>query len=272
MKDLRVALVQLASRPGDVHWNTDRIAAFAAEAAMSEVDIVCFPELAVTGYGRSAAMRALAEPVPGPTSQRLEDIARKTGVTVMAGLLEATRSGAVLNTHLVVTPLGLSAKYSKTHVPINERPAFGAGDHRVVFEHAKARCGVLICYDAHFPELSSVLTEDGAEVLFVPHASANGEGRREKVERWMRFLPARAYDNGVFVAVCNPSGTTSDGEQSPGIALVLDPFGRIVAMTEGSEEQMLVADLRAALLVEARGDVNGFMREYRRPELYVPRR
>lgn len=268
MQDLRIALVPMASRPGDLPANLDRIAALAAEAGAMGAEIVCFPELSVTGYGRTAAMRRLAEPIPGPSSRRLEVIARETGVTVLAGLLEATPSGAVLNTHLVCSPAGLLGRYSKTHVPPNERPAFDAGDARLVVEHPSARYALEICYDAHFPELTSALALDGAELIFMPHASAGGEGRAAKIDRWMRFLPARAYDNGVFVAVCNPTGTTVEGEVLPGIAFVLDPDGRVLASSDTDDETILIADLPAASLASARGDPNGFVLDQRRPSLY----
>lgn len=232
-------------------------------------EIVCFPELAVTGYGRTSAMRRLAEPLPGPSSRRLEAIARDAGVTILAGLLEAAPSGAVHNSQLVCGPDGLLGRYRKIHVPLNERPAFDAGDGRLVFSHPAARCGVLTCYDAHFPELSTALALQGAEIIFMPHASAAGEGRTAKIERWMRFLPARAYDNGVFVAVCNPSGMTADDEPSPGIALVIDPTGTVLGMTDTGAEDILIVDLAAASLASARGDENGFFLDQRRPELYA---
>jgi N-carbamoylputrescine amidase len=267
VQDLRIALVQMASQRGDVSANLDRIASLTEAAASMGAGIVCFPELSVTGYGRTAAMRRLAEPIPGPSSRRLEAIAGETGVTVLAGLLETGPSGAVWNTHLACGP-GPLRRYRKTHVPLNERPAFDAGDARLVVEHASARYAVEICYDAHFPELTSALALDGAEVIFMPHASAGGEGRAAKVERWMRFLPARAYDNGVFVAVCNASGTTVEGEVLPGISFVLDPLGRLLASGETEGEEILVADLPAASLASARGDPNGFFLDQLRPSVY----
>lgn len=268
MRDLRIALVQMASRPGEPHVNLSRIADHCDEAMSRGAAIICFPELAVPGYGRSAATRAYAESIPGPSTRELEHTAQRTGLTILAGLLERGPDEAVFNTHVVVGPTGLLTRHRKTHVPINERPAFDAGEDWQLFDHPDARCGLQICYDAHFPELSAVMAADGAEVLFIPHASAGEETRQEKLDRWLRFLPARAYDNGAFVAVCNATGTTFDGEALPGMAFVLDPLGRIVAITEGVEEQQLVVDLDATLLGEARGDPNGFFLDYRRPGLY----
>jgi len=268
MDDLRLALVQLESKVGDTRGNLWRIGEFAREAAGKGASIVCFPELSVTGYGQSVSMRSHAEPVPGPATAALVGLARQQNITIVAGLLESGPAGSVLNTQLTVDGTGVLGRYAKTHVPAIERPAFDPGIDVSVVEHPRARVGVQICYDIHFPELSALMCDAGAEVLLVPHASGGEESRSDKLDRWMRYLPARACDNAVYVAVCNATGRTAEGAPLYGIAAVIDPFGRMVAITETSSETVLTVDLSAQVLAAARSDPNGFLRTYRRPDLY----
>jgi N-carbamoylputrescine amidase len=174
----------------------------------------------------------------------------------------------VLNTQVVVGPTGLVGVYAKTHAPRIERPAFDLGDDLLVFAHEKVTFGIQICYDIHFPALSSAMAGAGAELVLSPHASAGVEERADKVARLMRYLPARAYDNAMYVAVCNASGTSAEGEALPGICLLIDPHGRMAAISGSAAEEMLVVDCPARPLADARGDANGSFADDRRPDLY----
>ena len=210
MQDLRIAMVQMNSRVAEHERNLATIARFTEQAAAQDVDIVCFPELCVCGYNVGDPSTLEPEPLKGDSLRRLEVISGDHEITVLAGFLERDVSGIVYNTQVICGPQGYVGHYRKTHVPDVEIGTFCHGDALPVFEHAKARYGIEICYDSHFPEVSTILAGKGAEVIFLPHASP-GENREEKRTRWMRFIPARAYDNSVFIAICNPVG---DGEQS----------------------------------------------------------
>jgi predicted amidohydrolase len=193
-------------------------------------------------------------------------------------MAEKAPSGVIYNTQIVATPGGLAGKFRKLHVNQDEISFFSYGSELAVFSIPKANFGIEICYDSHFPELSTSLALMGGEVLFFPHASGNGTGfdpqewerREEKRERWLRYLPARAYDNSVFVVICNQVGENGGGNSFPGICLILDPKGRIVAETKTSDEEMILADLKAADLVHVRKHMRShFFLHYRRPELYT---
>jgi predicted amidohydrolase len=262
-------MVQMTSRVGDVVGNIARIEAFLREAAARSVDIVCFPELSVSGYNAGNTSLPEPEPIPGPSTDALMALARRHSVTFLAGLLERGANGVVYNTQLVLWPDGGFDTYRKTHVPTTEIGTWSQGAELGVFSHPKARFGVEICYDSHFPEVSTALAERGAELLLLPHASGGPETVEEKRARWLRYMPARAYDNTVYAAVCNQVGDNGAGRCFAGVTFVCDPLGRVIAeASHGDQEEMVVADLKASSLQEARQVPVAFYRHFRRPELY----
>lgn len=209
MEKVRIALVQMQSRFGATKENIEKIAAFVREAAGRKADLVCFPELCIHGYDREKA-RLAAETIPGDSSLAISSLAGDTGVIVLAGMAEQASSGKPLITHLVAFPDGTLCKYRKTHLGKSERPYFTAGDEFPVFSTGKARFGIQICWDLHFPEVTTVFSLKGAEIIFAPHASPSIVGDREGI--WLKYLPARAYDNAVFVAACNLVGDGGSGQ------------------------------------------------------------
>ncbi len=272
MQDLRIALVQMSSRVGDTSANLAKIERFAGEAAAQRVDIVCFPELCVCGYNAGDTSVPDPELLSGDSVQKLEKIGRGSGVTLLAGLLERDLSGIVYNTQVICSPDGRVGHYRKTHVPTSEIGTWRHGSELPVFAHPKARYGIEICYDSHFPEVSTILAEKGAEVLFLPHASSrSGETATGKKERWLRYVPARAYDNAVFVAICNQVGDNGAGRHFAGVTFVCNPLGEVVAEAQSNrEEELVIADLKSSELAKARSEAELFFRHFRRPELYVP--
>ncbi|MCP4692284.1 MAG: hypothetical protein GY859_29840, partial [Desulfobacterales bacterium] len=124
------------------------------------------------------------------------------------------------------------------------------------------------CYDAHFPELSTHMAVNGADLIFIPHASPRGTSA-EKYESWMRHLTARAYDNGVFILACNQTGDNEQGLDFPGLAMVLAPTGKILGKDVSGKEVIMVADLKAADLERVRAHRMAYFLPHRRPDLYA---
>ncbi|MCH7739229.1 MAG: nitrilase [Chloroflexi bacterium] len=268
MLDTRVAMVQMRCEVGNADRNIAAISEFVDEARRQDVDIVCFPELGVSGYNAGDTSAPVPEPIPGPSSRKLEAIAVEKKQTFLAGILERDAGGIVYNTQIAFGPSGTVGMYRKTHVPTAEIGTWSQGSDLPVFEHPKARYGLEICYDSHFPEVSTALANRGAEIIFLPHASG-GETPEEKYERWLRYVPARAYDNGVFVGICNQVGNNGAGREFAGVTFICDPRGRVIARAEsGDRDEMVVADLKAEDLAEARSEPETFFRHFRRPEVY----
>lgn len=270
MKETRIALVQMQSKTGLVNENMKKIEWFIHEASRKNVDIICFPELCVQGYNREKA-QLTAETIPGETSNAISKMAQEAGLIVLVGIAESSGAGKPYITHLVAYPDGSIQKYRKTHLGKSEIPYFTPGDEFPVFSCRKANFSVQICWDLHFPEMSTILSLRGAEIIFAPHASPTIVGDRRDI--WLKYLSARAYDNAVFVAACNLVGESGEGQSFCGGALVIDPKGNVVAEAFNGREEMLVVDLDPTLINTIRGKQaktmrNSFYLDCRRPELY----
>lgn len=268
MKDIRIAAVVFNSRVGNIPGNLERISFWTRKAAHAGASIVCFPELSVTGYTIKKDIRDAAETIPGLASEFLLTLAREESITVLAGLAEKDAQNQIYATHLVVSPHGITGIYRKTHLGPPEHGLFSAGDIAPVFESHGVSFGVQLCYDAHFPELTTTMALQGAEVIFIPHASPHGTPD-EKRTSWMRHLPARAYDNSLFVVACNLCGENSGGLSFPGVGMVLGPSGNILQSYTGEEEQMILADLKARDLDDVRSHRMKYFLPNRRTKVYA---
>jgi predicted amidohydrolase len=270
MKDIRVAAVQMQAIAGQTKENLAKIIMYSEEAAARKVDVLCFPELCVQGYNRETA-RIMAETIPGESSEAISQLARKKNITILAGIAEKSAAGLPYITQLAAFPDGTIKKYRKTHLGKSELPYFTPGEVLPVFNSDKAIFGVAICWDLHFPEVTTILALQGAEIIFAPHASPSIVGDRKGI--WLKYLTARAYDNSAFLVACNLVGNGGGKQQFCGGALMLDPKGNIIAEAFDNREGLLVADFDAALINTIRQKKSGSMRNSfylaaRRPELY----
>jgi len=301
MKPIRAAAVQFEHAPGDKATNLRTIDQFVQRAIRQDVDLLVFPECCITGYWHlrklsRAELVALAEPVfSGPSSRHLSTLSLLSGMTIGAGLVEIDADGTLYNTYVVAMPDGRFQRHRKLHCFISAHMT--SGSEYTVFDDAAHGCriGVLICYDNNIGENVRVTALKGAEVLLAPHQTGGcdspdphtmglvdkalwdnrhadpeaieAELRGPKGRGWlMRWLPTRAHDNGLFLVFSNGVGV-DDNEIRTGNAMVLDPYGRILAETCKAGEDMVVADLDVSLLEVSTG--RRWIKT-RRPELYEP--
>ncbi|MBU0986394.1 MAG: nitrilase [Proteobacteria bacterium] len=267
MQDIRIAAVISNSPVAKTRKNLDDMFKWVFAAKKEGADIVCFPELNVTGYSSLPEIKDAAQPVSGPTTQKLLHLAQREKIIILAGIVERDAMDRVFVGHLVIKPDGFLGVYRKLHIAPPERSVFTAGDQIPLFDAQGARFGIQLCYDAHFPELSTDMAVNGAEIIFMPHASPRGTPE-EKYRSWMRHLPARAYDNSLFVIACNQTGENNKGLEFPGLAVVIGPSGKIIAKDVSGREGILIADLKAADLNRVRKHKMRFFLPNRRPELY----
>jgi predicted amidohydrolase len=299
-RTLRVASVQIESLPADKDANFQKMERFVEQAAAAGAKLAVFPECCVSGYWfirnlTPEALASLAEPIPeGPSTQRLIEMARRHGMTIGAGWVEAADDGAYYNSYVVAMPDGTYRRHRKIHA--FEHALVKCGSEVTVFDLPDGfRAGLLICYDCNVIENVRMAALAGAEVLIAPHQTGavrsknphlmgiidravwdRREGDPEAIERefrgdkgrgWlMRWLPSRAHDNGIFLIFSNGVGVDDD-EIRTGNAMILDPYGRILAETWKADDEMVIADLDAALLADATG--HHWIRA-RRPDLYGP--
>ena len=267
MKDIRIAAAITNSPVGKIDENLSGMIDWVHRAKAGGAELICFPELNVTGYCNKKELAAIAQPIPGPITDKLTDLAKDAEMAILAGMAEKSESGALFASHLVVEPKGVTGVYRKLYLAPPERPIFSAGDSVPVFSVHDVRFGIQLCYDAHFPELSTEMAARGIDILFLPHASPRGEAA-EKHRSWMRHLTARAYDNSVFVVAVNQVGENCNGLHFPGNAVILDPSGETISKDLSSREGLIFADLKAAALDHVRGHEMRYFLPNRRPELY----
>lgn len=243
MKDVRVATAMMPSEINKTAQNMKIMHDFICKAYASDVQILCFPELNITGYCNRDAIRDIAEPIPGPSANQLCAFAKTYNMTILAGLAEIDQEKIYI-THLVAFSNGSMGKYRKTYLGPPEKNIFSNGNVATVFQMKGLCMGVQLCYDAHFPELTTLMNASGAEIIFIPHASPHGTSE-QKYKSWMRHLPARAYDNSIFIIACNASGTNCVGLTFPALSLAFDPSGNLIKKSFTPDDLMIV-DLKVS--------------------------
>ncbi len=194
-------------------------------------------------------------------------MAQDTEAVILAGMVERDANRRLFASHLVVSPTGISGIYRKLHIAPPEHAVFSRGKQVPLFNILDVKLGIQLCYDAHFPELATRMAVDGADVIFMPHASPRGTPQ-EKLDSWMRHLSARAFDNGVFIVACNQVGKNQKGLVFPGLAVVVGPSGNVLQDETTGREGMLVRDLKADELSAVRDHKMRYFLPNRRPELF----
>ena len=292
---MNLAVAQFQPKDGDKSYNLSVIRNLTKKAKSKGADVISFHEMSITAYTFTKDLTLqeitdLAEEVPsGHSTQALIAIATEFDMPVLAGLVEK-ENGKIYNTYICVTRDGMIAKHRKLHTFIS--PYMTPGDDYCVFDLLGWRCGILICYDNNVVENVRATAILGAELIFAPHVTGctpsamphrgyvdhkyweNRENdpvslRLEfdgpKGRRWlMRWLPARAYDNGVYYAYTNPIGY--DGDQlKNGNSMILDPYGEVLSEIKSFED-----DITISKLTKDKIQLSGGWRykNARRPELY----
>jgi predicted amidohydrolase len=267
MKNVKVAAVCMRSEIGCANANLERIEALVQTASDKGAEIICLPELCVTGYSLGDPMAAYGNLSPRDAIRLLDRMGRNMGRVLVAGLVEPADHGRPYISQLVLGAEGLLGTYRKTHLSPPESARYRPGAALPVFSAGEVVFGVQLCYEAHFPEISTVMALKGADILFLPHASPRGEPA-EKLDSWMRHLTGRAFDNGVFVVACNQVGRNREDLIFPGVAVIIGPDGRVMESYAGDEENVLYAELREEDLKQVRDHRMRYFLSRRRPELY----
>lgn len=253
---LTIGLVQMAMGD-DPAENLARARAGVEAAARDGAGLICLPELFRTHYFPRAEREAafeLAEPLPGPTTRALGEVARKHGITILAPLFERRAAGLYHNTVAAIGPDGdVSGLYRKMHIPDDpgyyEKYYFTPGDLGFrAFDAAGARIGALVCWDQWFPEAARLTALAGAQILFYPtaigwHPGEKAEYGDAQLAAWQTMQKSHAIANGVFVCAVNRvghEGPKDGGLEFWGHSFVCDPFGTVIAEAGQGEETLVV--------------------------------
>jgi N-carbamoylputrescine amidase len=262
------------------------------DAASQGAKIVCLPELFQTQYfcqREDTSLFDLAEPVPGPTSTKLSETAKRLGIVLIASLFEKRAAGVYHNTAAMFDADGsLRGLYRKMHIPDDplyyEKYYFTPGDLGFrAFDTNVGRVGTLVCWDQWYPEGARLTALQGAHVLFYPtaigwHPAEKAEFGATQHDAWRTIQRAHAIANGVYVAVVNRVGfETGDvrGNSAPGAGLefwggsfLCDPFGKVIVEGSHNKEEVLVGEVDLKALEDIRRNWP-FLRD-RRIDSYAP--
>jgi N-carbamoylputrescine amidase len=237
------------------------------EAGNKGVNVLCLQEIFYGPYFCSTA-----EQVPGPTTERLAEYAKKYQMVMIVPVYEMEIEGVYYNTAAVIDADGTYlGKFRKIHIPHTwpgfwEKFYFKPGNLGFpVFESAYAKIGIYICYDRHFPECARLLALNGAEILFNPSATTSGKSQY----LWELEQPAQAVANGVFIGANNRIGLEKPWEFGKfyGSSYFVDPRGELLVKGSEDKDEVVIADLELELIREVR-DSWQFFRDLR-PDQYT---
>ena len=264
-----VALCQIDIRLGEPDWNREHAGQWLERAAAEGAQVAVLPELWTTAYALDR-IGELADRDGRPTLGWLQEQAQRLKLDLVAGSIADRRGGRIYNTAYVVDREGrVPGSYDKVHLfrLMQEEKALRAGDRPGFFRLSGAPCGVQICYDLRFPELSRTLALAGAQVLFIP-----AEWPYPRLHHWRSLAIARAIENQTFVVAVNRVGEKEPGRPGTdvffGHSLVIDPWGEVLAEA-GQEEQLLLAEIDLGEVARVRERIPVFVdrapRAYRAP-------
>ena len=267
MQTLTFAAVNFEANFGHITENLNRMETWVRKLAAQGAQVIGFPEMSVCGYDRSEAILPHLQRFPGPITDRLVAMAAEYQVSILAGLATRDQQGNRHLSQVAASTEGISALYHKIHLGPTERTLFTAGRDIALASYRGWQIGLQLCYDTHFPELSTLLALRGADVLFCGFASPR-ESPEAKCDRLERYLAARAYDNSCYLISCNLMGRGGSGQVFPGGALAFSPKGDLIAKACGSEQNYLLVDLDPTPLERIRSSKMGCFLPNRQPTLY----
>ncbi|MFX1310837.1 MAG: carbon-nitrogen hydrolase family protein [Promethearchaeota archaeon] len=236
------------------------------EALKYNIDMVVFPEMYMSNYMAQHESRYFAEPVPGPTTNKLAEIARRNNIYIIMGMPVMAKGfpGLVKNSAAVIGPEGVMGEYSKSTLPTFDVPRglVTEGNHWTpgltfpIFKIRGWKMGILICQDCFLPEPARIYALNGAQFLMTISA-----GPSCLADQWDVVLPTRALENVVFHAYCNVVGTFR-GESMFGGNRFVDPDGNVFVQAPKDEEVMLIGTMDINVLYNCRAIFPGLRPGY----------
>ena len=244
MKDkIKLAFCQISSKRESKQENLKKIEKLTIKAKQQGADLAIFPELSLTGYILLDQVYELAETIPGPTTSKVEALAKKTGMHIIYGMAELSEKtqGTIFNTAILVGPQGLIGEYRKMYLPTHsvfeEKRYFRPGYQPVAFQTDIGTIGLSICYDIFFPEVFRLTRLKGAQLIVC--ISASPAIRRNYFEI---LTCARALENTAYLAYVNLAGV-EDGLQFWGGSRLVSPTGDVLAKAKYDEEDFVIAEV-----------------------------
>ncbi len=259
---MKVSCLQMNMKLGTPQENFAHAEQLISEAMTEKPDVLMLPETWNTGFFPKENLTELSCKDGDEVKNRIGGLAKQYGVNIVAGSVSNVRDGNVYNTAFVFNREGACvAEYDKTHLftPMGEHDYYTGGDHLCRFTLDGVKCGIIICYDIRFPELTRNLALQGLDMLFVV-----SQWPKERIFHLRTLTTARAIENQMFVVCCNSCGT-ADKTVFGGNSGIIDPFGKTLALA-GETEEIISSLCDMQILSDIRGSIPVF--RDRRPELY----
>ena len=259
---MKIACAQMDMRLGESTYNLPHALELIRKAAAAGADTVLLPETFNVGFFPRENLAEQADRDGEIITMTFGALAAELHVNIVAGSAVTLRGDKVYNTAYVFDRAGTCvASYDKTHLftPMGEHEYFTPGKSLCTFTLDGVKCGLIICYDLRFPELTRSLVLAGADLLFVP-----AQWPAVRREHWQILNRARAIENQIFLACCNSCGTAGETVYG-GFSAVYDPWGTVLAEA-GAHEEIITADCDFTVKEQIRSSINVF--RDRRPELY----
>ncbi len=269
MKDTTIALAVQNSICGKFEENLSKCIKLTNNAAEKGASIVLFPEMNLTGYTSGEKLQSIAQPLTDKVIRTLQEISTNKSITIVAGLAHKNMDNKIYASHFAIMPDKTFFIYKKTHTAPPEKESLTQGSkiETCYDKPNNLSFGIQLCYDAHFPQLSTSMAIKGANLIMIPHASPRGTSS-EKYQSWMRHLTARAFDNGIFIAACNQTGENGMGLSFPGIAVTIGPDGKIISKYLENEEGLLISKLSSEQFENIHNHRMKYFLPNRRGDLY----
>lgn len=259
---MKVACLQMDMLLAKPEENFSHAAELVKRAMENKPDVLVLPETWNTGFFPRENLQALCDRDGSRVKQVFGALAERYQVNIVAGSVSNVRGGKVYNTAMVFDRTGACiASYDKTHLftPMGEDNYYTPGDRLCTFVLDGVKCGLIICYDVRFPELTRSLTVPGLDMLFVV-----SQWPKVRTFHLRSLTTARAIENQMFLVCCNSCGTAGQTVYG-GNSAIIDPWGETVALA-GETEEILTADCDLQILTNIRGSIPVF--RDRRPSLY----
>lgn len=259
---MKISCIQMDMRLGEVDYNFAHAQTLIREAVdMAHPDTVVLPETWSTGYF-PADLAAAADRDGARTRRTFSNLARELSVNIVCGSVVTQRTDGFYNTAYVFDRSGaVAAEYDKTHLftYAGEHEHFRPGTHTCRFTLDGKSCGLIICYDIRFPELTRTMTVEGVDLLFVV-----AQWPEKRNTHLVTLARARAIENQMFLALCNSVGAAGD-VRCGGHSAIIDPWGEYLAQAWDGEE-IITGEADFSVIEGIRSSINVF--RDRRPELY----
>lgn len=259
---MKVSLLQMNMTLGTVAENFKLAEKLIGDAVKKNPDVIVLPETWNTGFFPKENLIKLCTNNGEEVKEIIGSLAKAYNVNIVAGSVSNVKENNIYNTSFIFNRKGeCIAEYDKTHLftPMGEDDYYKKGNHLCRFSLDGVNCGVIICYDLRFPELTRKLALDGLDMLFVV-----SQWPKERIFHLKTLATARAIENQMFVSLCN-SCSVAENTKFGGNSAVIDPYGETLTVG-GETEEILYADCNMNSLSQIRNNIPVF--KDRRPELY----